>query len=199
MTRLTAVDFAFILLVPFVILAAVDGLYFHLWRLRLHARPGSRREHALHTARAVLFVPALVLLYSRNRGGLLLWAAAVVLLADTVLEIVDAFEEPSSRRALGGMAPVESALHVALVALRAASIALLLAAKPVDAWHPAAPLELAPGYGAWQAFVDQGLLGGAIATALLHVWLLWRDGRAPAPSEDTAFPASDRMPAFGYR
>ena len=39
---------AAVLLAVFAALAAVDGLYIHLWRLRLHARPETRREHWLH-------------------------------------------------------------------------------------------------------------------------------------------------------
>jgi hypothetical protein len=54
-------DLAVLLLLPFAALAFVDGIWIHLVRLRLHARPQCRREHALHTARAVLFPAVLVL------------------------------------------------------------------------------------------------------------------------------------------
>ena len=40
----------------FAAVGAYDGLYLHLWKYRLYAREESRREHALHTAVAFLFV-----------------------------------------------------------------------------------------------------------------------------------------------
>ncbi|MBP8196847.1 MAG: hypothetical protein KAY55_06715, partial [Deltaproteobacteria bacterium] len=44
-------------LLLFTTIAGVDGLYFHLYRYRLYARPASLYEHKLHTVNAVLFVP----------------------------------------------------------------------------------------------------------------------------------------------
>ena len=54
-------------------IAGVDGLYFHLYRYRLYARPASRYEHKLHTINAVLFVPQVVLLFCLQVSGLWLW------------------------------------------------------------------------------------------------------------------------------
>ena len=178
------VSAAFLLLAVFVVLAAVDGLYLHLHRLRLHARPECRREHALHTARAVLFVPILLLLYAQNRGGAALLLGVGIAALDTFLEAADAASEPASRRALGGLGAAESLLHVVLVTLRTASLVLLLVAKPAGAFAPNAPALLQPGYGVFEDFVAKGLLGGAVATAALHAWLLLRRGAplpAPAP------------------
>ena len=63
-------------------LAAVDGLYIHLWRLRLHARPETRREHWLHTARALLFPPVLLGLFALPTGGVCLWTAITAAVLD---------------------------------------------------------------------------------------------------------------------
>jgi hypothetical protein len=60
---------AFGMLWIFAGLAALDGLYLHLWKYQLHVRPESAAEHRLHTTRAVLFVPILVLLFARDFGG----------------------------------------------------------------------------------------------------------------------------------
>lgn len=117
-------DLSVILLVPLAGLAALDGLYLHLWRFRLHERPECRREHRLHTARALLFPIGLVLIYGYASAGALLYLAVAVVVVDTALEGWDVYEEPASRRALGGLSPWEALLHAALVTLRASSLAL---------------------------------------------------------------------------
>ena len=65
---------AVIVLQGFATLSSIDGLYLHLWRLRLHQRPDSYREHLWHTARAILFAPTVVLLfvYPHQAGTVLL-------------------------------------------------------------------------------------------------------------------------------
>jgi hypothetical protein len=169
------------MLIPLALLAAIDGLWIHLWRLRLHARPGCAREHRLHTARSILFPALLVLLYGRASSGLVLWLALGLAALDTLLEAWDTFEEPRSREALGGLTRAESLLHVVLVGLRSASLALVLVAQPVGAWSLTSGAATAP-IPAWQTMlVFQGLLPGAVAVALLHVALALRF--APAHSE----------------
>ena len=96
-----AADLAVFLLAPLAVLAAVDGLYIHLWRLRLHERPECRREHLLHTARALLFPLGLVLVYGYDTAGGWLLLGVGVVVVDTALEAWDTFEESASRRALG--------------------------------------------------------------------------------------------------
>lgn len=166
-----AADLAVILLLPLAALALLDGVYLHLWRLRLHERPDSRREHLLHTARALLLPPALVLIYGHAASGALLWLGAGLVVADTALEAWDTFEEPASRRALGGLAPVEALLHLVLVTLRAASLTLALIAKSAPSWAWSAPAGLADAEP-WHALVvQQVLLPGAVLVAALHVYL----------------------------
>ena len=167
-------DLAVLLLVPLGLLAAVDGLYLHLWRLRLHERPECRREHLLHTVRALLFPPSLALLYGLESAGLALWLGVALVVADTALEGWDTFEEPASRKALGGLAASEALLHVVLVTLRAASLVLAIAAAPAVSWSwDAAPILR--GVEPWQAFIVwSGLMPGSLLVAALHVTLAVR-------------------------
>jgi hypothetical protein len=155
-------DVAVLLLVPFAALAFLDGVYLHLWRLRLYAQPESRREHALHTARALLFPPLLLLLFAREAVGPLLALAVALAVADTILEAWDTLEEPRSRAALGGLSRAESLLHVVLISLRAAALALAFTSTGVEPWH--------------ETLVVQGLLPGAVFIAALHVALALRAG-----------------------
>jgi hypothetical protein len=162
-----------ILLLLFAVLSLVDGLYIHLWRLRLHARPGSYREHLWHTARAVLFAPAVLLVFAAPTAGLALWIGVALLAVDQAVELLDVLAERASRASLGGLSSVEYAVHVVLVTLRAAAVALALASRPAGAWS----LDAATVVGSYPdviAVTVRQLVPGAVAAAVLHVWLAWR-------------------------
>jgi hypothetical protein len=162
-----------ILLLLFVVLSLVDGLYIHLWRLRLHARPESYREHLWHTGRAVLFAPAVVLVFAAPTAGLALWLGVALFALDEVVEILDVLAERASRASLGGLSSAEYAVHVVLITLRAAAVALALASRPAGAWS----LDAASVVGAYPDVIAtpvHQLVPGAVAAAALHVWLAWR-------------------------
>jgi hypothetical protein len=155
----------------FAALAALDGVYLHLVRLRLHARPASWREHVWHTASAVLFVPIVATLYLGSAGGLRLWLGAAAVVALHVVEVFDVRSERASREDLGGLSRGELAVHVAAIGTRTVSLVALFAAIPGAAWWghavgPALPAALVP--------VVHGMLAGAVAIAGLHVWLAVR-------------------------
>ena len=80
---------ATVALLAFVAVSAVDGIYIHLVRLKLHARPESWREHLLHTARAVLFLPMLLALFGVVSGGMLLRIGLGAVMIDQVVEVLD--------------------------------------------------------------------------------------------------------------
>src|SRR5688500_16054800 len=91
------------LLVLFVVLAAVDGIWVHLWKLRLHARPQSWLEHVWHTGGALLFVPTVALIFLAPTAGLALWAGIALLVVTHLVEAFDVRAEAASRADLGGM------------------------------------------------------------------------------------------------
>src|SRR5262245_2286431 len=84
---LLAAATAFLLL--FAGVAAIDGLYIHLWKLRLHTRPASHAEHLWHTASAVLFVPMAATLFVADPRGGVLWIGLAALMATHVVEVFD--------------------------------------------------------------------------------------------------------------
>jgi hypothetical protein len=141
------------LLVVFAALSFVDGIVIHLWRERLHRRPDSRLEHALHTARAALFPPILVLFF----GGAAPALGLVLIAVDQGFEIADMAVERRSRAYSGGLRSSEYILHGALITLRGAGIAFALAAGVPS---PAVV-----------TLVDL-LLPGAVLAAILHVVLM---------------------------
>jgi hypothetical protein len=159
-----------VLLLAFVVLSAIDGVYLHLWRYRLWARADSRYEHWLHTGRAVLFAPIVLLVFAAPTAGAALWAGVALLAIDQVLEVLDVLEERASREGLGGLSSGEYLVHAILVTLRAGAIALALAARPEVGWRLEAPLTIGT-YTPTITFLVQQLVPGAIVIALVHVWL----------------------------
>ena len=162
---------ATVFLMIFGVVAAFDGLYLHLWKYRLYARPESRREHKLHTAQGALFVPLVYFLFYQDSGGWALWAGVLFLAAEQVVEVWDVLDERDSRAGLGGLSSAEYAAHVIAITARTAAVALALAAKPLTAWSPDAPLVTGPGH-AWASSVAMQMIVGNILVVGLHVWLM---------------------------
>jgi hypothetical protein len=144
-----------ILLLAFAAIAAIDGVYIHLWRLRLHARAESYAEHLWHTASAVLTVPTVVLLFVLPARGATLWIGLGLLMLTHVVEVLDVRAERKSRRAFGGLSRFELSMHVAAVATRTGAVATVLVGPP----------------SALVATVAMSLVVGAVAISLLHVVL----------------------------
>ena len=151
--------------------AAVDGLYLHLWKYRLYARPESRRGHKLHTAQGALFVLVVFFLFYQDFGGLALWAGVLFLALEQVVEILDVLDERDSRASLGGLSSTEYALHAVAITARTAAVALALAAKPMSAWGMDAPLVTGQGH-AWASSVGLQMVVGDLLTVGLHLWLM---------------------------
>lgn len=165
----------------FALVAFVDGIWIHLVRLRLHARPASRREHALHTGRALLTPPLLLTVFGSATGPWL-WVGVVLLLADQVLEVMDMLEEKRSRQALGGLSTGEYGAHGAVITVRAVAIALALILRPAEAWVTTVSTFDA-GAVAW---VGRQLVAGSVVAAVVHVALLLRPDLLPV--RDPAIP-----------
>lgn len=165
---------AAVALVLFAILAFVDGIWLHLLRLRLHARPESRLEHALHTGRAIL-TPLLLLTLFGNATGPSLWAALALLAVDQALEVADMAVEKRSRHDLGGLSTGEYGAHGALITSRAVAIALALALRPSEAWHTTLPTFHAGALG----WVSAQMVPGAVVAALAHLTLACWPGLLP--------------------
>lgn len=166
---------ATVFLILFTFLGAFDGLYFHIYKFKLHRLPEARFEHQIHAARGVLFVPIAGLLFAVNSAGWLLWLGLFLLAADLFLEIVDVLAEKEARALIGGIYPVESALHITATAARAVAIALVLSQKPSGAWGFSAPLFLDP-YPPFLAWVGTAFtIGTGLGTVgqLVSMWVAY--------------------------
>ncbi len=151
----------------YVVLAGIDGVWLHLWQLRLHARPQSYGEHLLHTFRALLFPAVVVTLLNGRSAGFVLWFGAALALADFALVAWDAATETRSRRQLGGLPAFEAALHTVLQALHAGIVIAAIAVRPPAAWSGVAP----PPPAAWLDVFYTVVFIGSCLVAVLHVAL----------------------------
>lgn len=166
-----------ILALAYATLAAIDGLWLHLWRYRLHHRAPA--EHALHTARAVLFSAVVALLLMGWTHGLLLWCGLLIALADLGLVAWDAAMETRTRAFQRGLPPGEAALHTLLQALHAGLLVWAVTIRPWPVWSGVRMNEATPGPMAQLLLLV--VLGGCVVVALIHVALL-RPLRWPASS-----------------
>lgn len=163
------------------LVATSDGLYFHLYKYRLYARPECLSEHRTHTIRAVLFGPMVYLLFARDFGGRWLWATVALLAIDFGVQSWDVLIERDSRASLGGLTSLEYWIHVLSVTSHVAAVTLVLASKPAQAWSLAAP---SVGAGTWPALAPMVallLVPSAAGVGALHLWLLqprYRDAQS---------------------
>jgi hypothetical protein len=162
---------ALICLVLFATIGMIDGFYLHLWKFKLYAHDESRFEHQVHTVRAVLFPFILYFLFVNNFGGWLLWLGVVFVLADMLTLAVDALNEGDSRTFMGGLPKWEYVIHLFANGFHFASIALVLASKPLAAWSLESTLLVSPPYAVGLQWLAQNLLPGALLLAVLHIGL----------------------------
>jgi hypothetical protein len=162
-----------VIAVVYASLAAVDGLWLHLWRYRLHRH--ARREHAIHTLRAMLFPGVVVLLLMGWTTGPLLWCGTLMALVDLAVVAWDAAVETRTRDFQHGLPAGEAALHTLLQALHATVLVAAMAARPWSAWTLSATAEPGPGMPATVLFI--GVLVGSVMVAVVHAVLL----RSPHP------------------
>jgi hypothetical protein len=164
---------ALLLVVAFALVATVDGLYFHLWKYRLYARPESQYEHLLHTANVCVFVPQLFLFFCVVPRGPWLALAALLTFTTLAIEVADVRCEGDSRRSMGGLSSTEYLLHFLMSGLRMGFVCAIFATSSLDDFMAPASLGSPPLY---VRIVGVCLLLPGIGIAGLHVALL-RSGR----------------------
>lgn len=154
----------------FCLLGAFDGLYFHLYKYRLHEVPSAKLEHQLHTARAFVFVPLAITLFVFNSAGAALYLGIFFVILDAVLELVDILIERDARAPIGGISSEETAVHVFASGFKFAAIVLVLVSKDASAYSLASPSLLAVQsqlLSVTGALFALGCLGGGVASVAL--------------------------------
>lgn len=166
--------FTAVFTVIYAMIAAIDGLWLHLWRYRLHVHAPA--EHAVHTLRSLLFPVIVLLLLMGWATGPWLWCGAAIAAADLLLVARDAAMETRSRDFQRGLPAGEAALHTLLQALHAVVLTCAVAARPWSAWTTTSTIESAPSALAQTIFLV--VLSGSIVVAIIHVVLYVRGPRS---------------------
>lgn len=126
---------SFILLLLFLAVGAIDGIYFHLKKYQLFAHQESRTEHLLHSIRALLLIPTILLLYVLPCQGWQLYLALGLVIADLVAMVADVLIEYRSRASLGGLTNAEYTVHMVANSLHMMAITLAFASRPLEYWQ----------------------------------------------------------------
>lgn len=92
-------------------IGAIDVFYYHLYRFRLFAQPGSVAEEVTHLLRGAIFVAILLVCLQPADEG---WARVAFFLfaADMGNSVVDVLLEKKSREPLGGLPSGEYLVHI---------------------------------------------------------------------------------------
>ena len=171
---------------------AIDGLYFHLWRFRLHVRSRSRTEHIAHTGRALLLPPTLLLAFfnviSTASGSERVSLLVAFIGVDWSFGIWDAFIETKSRQDLGGLPRSEYLVHLVATGLHSGAEVLAVAAwaLSVRCWSGS---NLVDSYA---RAIGIALLPASVAVALLHILFLhprFRHGNDLSHATETTPPS----------
>ena len=147
-------------------IGAVDVLYYHLYRFRLFAQPGSVAEEVTHLCRHAIFLALLLVLSSGGRSprGDALVLGLVGL--DVLNGAADVLLERRSREPLGGLPSMEYLVHFL------STFAMGLA---VAAWMLAPELPAPTGLLLWQVY---GTLAFGLVVFMLEGTLFARAIRA---------------------
>lgn len=92
-------------------IGAIDLVYYHILKFKLHSRPDSYLETIVHLIRGLLFAGgAFILLYFRPQE-IWFWLTGSIFLLDFINSIADVSIEGKSRKSLGGQPTLEYVIH----------------------------------------------------------------------------------------
>jgi hypothetical protein len=177
---------ALICLEVFAAVAMIDGLYFHLMKYRLFARPDSQYEHRLHTLHALMFPILVLFLFLRDVSGQFLWIVVGLVAIDFGVEMLDVVCERASRAAIGGLSSSEYAVHVVAITSRVAAFTLALASRPAAAWTISGGSIHVRAISTIADVVCWSIAAGGMAMAVVHLWLMFRPAGANAQANATS-------------
>lgn len=167
----TAFLLSSILLVGYSILAVFDGVFLHLYKYRLYLHQESRFEHLTHTIRAILFTGILVSLFINIESNSLFIFGCVLIVADIITLLMDAYVEKDSRQFMGGLPRWEYIIHLLVNGLHFAAIAVFLVIKidlDSNGFTLVKNFQHIESYGTFR-FIAINLLPGAVIISLLHI------------------------------
>jgi len=169
----TAFIISSVLLISYSLLAVFDGVFLHLYKYQLYEHKESRFEHLTHTIRAFLFTGILATLFINIENNTLFVIGCVLVVADIITLLLDAYVEKDSRQFMGGLPRWEYIIHLMVNGFHFAAIAVFLVIKlnfDSMGFTLAQNFQHIESYDAFR-FIAINLLPGAITISLLHVLL----------------------------
>lgn len=160
-----------VLLIVYSILALFDGVFLHLYKYRLYEHKESKFEHLTHTVRAILFTGILISLFINIENNSLFLFGSILVVADIITLIIDAYVEKDSRQFMGGLPRWEYIIHLLVNGFHFASIAVFLVIKiNLDSNG----ITLTNNFQQLESFhffraIAVNLLFGAVLISLLHI------------------------------
>jgi hypothetical protein len=160
-----------VLLIAYSLLALFDGVFLHLYKYRLYEHKESKLEHLTHTIRAILFTGILISLFINIENNNLFVFGAILVVADIITLIIDAYVEKDSRTFMGGLPRWEYIIHLLVNGFHFASIAVFLVIKiNLDSNG----ITLVNNFQQIESFhifrtIAINLLPGAMLISLLHI------------------------------
>ncbi len=165
--------FASVLLVAFAALALYDGVWLHLFKYGLYHHEESKMEHAVHTARAILFVPILLLFYLSEPGSTVFYLGLGVVLLDIFVVLIDARLEEDSRSFMDGLPNAEYILHLVVNGQHFAGAAVVIFIAMMK--HQGVEFsQVFYAYHETYVWIVKNLVPGSVLVAVLHVLTLFR-------------------------
>lgn len=159
------------LLICYSLLAVFDGVFLHLYKYRLFVHKESRFEHLTHTVRAFLFTGILISLFINIENNSWFIFGCILIGADIITLLIDAYVEKDSRQFMGGLPRWEYIIHLLVNGFHFAAIAVLLVIKiKIDPNGSTlnSNFQQIESYQAFR-FIALNLLPGAIIISLLHI------------------------------
>jgi uncharacterized protein (TIGR01777 family) len=152
------------------LLGAADNLWNHELKVALPARPGARRELALHALRAALYVPLFLTFAWLEPHGWLTLALAACMLIEIVVTLLDFVEEDRTRVLPTNERVLHTLLAVNFGAFLASAAPILLQ------WARSPAAAVAVDHGVWSWLMTVCGLG-ALAWAVRDALAAYRLGR----------------------
>ncbi|MBT2620352.1 hypothetical protein [Chryseobacterium sp. ISL-6] len=167
----TAFILSSVLLISYSLLAVFDGVFLHLYKYRLYEHKESRFEHLTHTIRAILFTGILISLFINIESNNWFIFGSILIVADIITLVIDAYVEKDSRQFMGGLPRWEYIIHLLVNGFHFAAIAVFLVIK-VN--FEADGITLVNNFQEGESFqsfklIAQNLLPGAIIISFLHL------------------------------
>lgn len=156
----------------YAVFGFLDAILLHLWKFQLYKFNETKKEHLLHSIRALLFPFIILGLLVFELQGIYLYAFLGIMGLDLVFQILDMWIERNARNRFGGLSSLEYTVHGVLIFFHSAFLAFYVLYNLQTDRFLSATTSIALLEDSLITFIGLNLLPGAIMIALLHFILM---------------------------